>query len=84
MKGAARHQDVLDTVAMLADQIARTAPECADQAMQIVKLVQELGPLPDRALIQDALSVETADTDVSDARLQTTTEAVMRAVKRDP
>jgi len=84
MTTAARHQDVLDTVVMLADQIARTAPECADQAMQIVRLVQELGPMPDRALIRDALTVETADTDVSDARVQTTTEAVMRAVRSDP
>jgi hypothetical protein len=83
MATAAQHQDVLDTVASLADQIARTAPECADQAMQIVKLVQELSPMPDRSLIQDALTVETADSDVSDARVQTTTEAVMRAVRSD-
>ncbi|HEX5867744.1 MAG TPA: hypothetical protein VFY72_08565 [Beijerinckiaceae bacterium] len=72
---------MLDTVAMLADQIARAAPECADQAMQIVKLVQELNPMPDRALIEDTLSVETADTDVSEARVQATTDAVMQAVK---
>jgi hypothetical protein len=81
MATAAHHQAVLDTVAMLADQIARAAPECADQAMQIVKLVQELSPMPDRALIEDALSVETADNDVSDARVQTTTDAVMQAVR---
>jgi hypothetical protein len=37
--------------------------------------------MPDRALIEDALSVETADTDVSDARVQTTTDAVMQAVR---
>jgi hypothetical protein len=52
--------------------------------MQIVKLVQELAPPPDRSLVQDALAIETADTDVSNARVQTATEAVMRAVKRDP
>jgi len=46
MATAAHHQAVLDTVAMLADQIARAAPECADQAMQIVKLMQELSPFP--------------------------------------
>jgi hypothetical protein len=84
MATAARHQDVLDTVVMLADQIARAAPECADQAMQIIKLVHELGPAPDRSLVQDTLAVETADTDVSDAKVQTTTEAVMRAVRSDP
>ena len=81
MAKAAHHQAVLDTVAMLADQIARAAPECADQAMQIVKLMQELSPVPDRALIEDAVSVETADTDVSEARVQATTDAVMQAVK---
>ena len=81
MAKAAHHQAVLDTVAMLADQIARAAPECADQAMQIVKLFQELNPMPDRALIEDTLSVETADTDVSEARVQATTDAVMQAVK---
>ena len=84
MPTAAQHQAVLDTVVMLAEQIARTAPQCADQAMQIVKLVHELGPAPDRGLIQDALDAETADTDVSDARVQTTTDAVMRAVRSDP
>ena len=84
MATPAQHQDVLDTVVMLADQIARTAPECADQAMQIVKLVHELGPAPDRGLVQDALDLETADTDVSDAKVQTTTEAVMRAVRSEP
>ena len=84
MTTATQHQSVLDTVAMLADQIARTAPECASQAMEIVKLVNELGPAPDRALVQDALDAETADTDLSDARVQTTTNAVMRAVRGDP
>jgi hypothetical protein len=84
MPTAAQHQAAFDTIVMLAEQIARTAPECADQAMQIVKLVQELGPGPDRSLVQDALAVETADTDLSDARVQTTTDAVMRAVRSDP
>ena len=84
MATPAQQQSVLDAVVMLADQIARTAPECADQAMQIIKLVHELGPAPDRSLVQDTLEVETADTDVSDARVQTTTDAVMRAVRSDP
>lgn len=84
MATEARHQAVLDTVVMLADQIARTAPECADQAMQIVKLLNELGPAADRTLIQDALDMETADTDLSDARVQSTTDAVMRAVRGEP
>ena len=55
MATPAQQQAVLDAAVMLADQIARTAPECADQAMQIIKLVHELGPAPDRALVQDTL-----------------------------
>ena len=69
---------------MLADQIARTSPESADQAMQIVKLVHELGSEPDRALVKDTIEVETADTDLSDARIETTADAVMKAVRADP
>jgi hypothetical protein len=83
MSTASERQTVLDTVVMLADQIARTSPECAEPAMQIVKLVNELGPEPDRALIKDTIDLETADTDLSDARVQTTAEAVMRAVRTD-
>ena len=83
MSTASERQTVLDTVVMLADQIARTSPECAEPAMQIVKLVNELGPEPDRALIKDTIDLETADTDLSYARVQTTAEAVMRAVRTD-
>ncbi len=84
MSTASQRQSVLDTVVLLADQIARTSPESAEQAMQIVKLVNELGPEPDRNLIKDAIDLETADTDLSDARIHTTADAVMRAVRTDP
>ncbi len=84
MPATSQNQAALDTIVMLAEQIARTSPECADQAMQIVKLIQELGPAPDRGLIKDTIDAETADSDVSDARVQTTTDAVMRAVRSDP
>ena len=83
MATSSQHQAVLDTVVMLADQIARTSPECADPAMQIVKLVQELAPTPDRDLIKDTIDMETADADVSDARVQAATDAVMRAVRTE-
>ena len=83
MASPSQHQSVLDAVVMLADQIARAAPECADAAMQIVKLVQELAPAPDRDLIRDTLEAETADSDLSDAQLQTTTDAVVRAVRAE-
>jgi hypothetical protein len=84
MPAASDRQAVLDAIAMLADQIARTSPESADQAMQIVKLVHELGSEPDRALVKDTIEVETADTDLSDARIETTADAVMKAVRADP
>jgi hypothetical protein len=51
--------------------------------MQIAKLVHELGQEPDRDLIRDTIEVETADTDLSDARVHTTADAVMRAVKAE-
>ena len=81
MPAAPDRQALLDAVVMLADQIARTSPESADHAMQIVKLVHELGPEPDRALVKDTIEVETADTDLSDARVETTADAVMKAVR---
>jgi hypothetical protein len=84
MSTGSQRQAVLDTVVMLTDQIARTSPECAEPAMQIVKLLQELGPEPDPGLVRDTIDLETADTDLSDARVQTTTDAVMRAVRTDP
>ena len=84
MSNASQRQSVIETVVMLAERIARNSPESAEQAMQIVKLVHELGPEPDRALIQDTLEAETSDTDLSDARVQTTADAVMRAVKAAP
>jgi hypothetical protein len=83
MPAASDRQTVLDAVVMLAEQIARTSPESADQAMQIVQLVHELGPEPDQGLVKDVIDVETADTDLSDARVQTTADAVMRAVRAD-
>ena len=83
MSSASQHQAVLDTVIMLAEQIARTSPESAEQAMQIARLVQELGAAPDRSLIKDAIDAETADTDLSDARVQSAADAVMRAVKAE-
>ncbi len=84
MTTESERQSVLDTILMLADQIARTSPESAEQAMQIAKLVHELGPEPDRTLIKDAIEIETADSDISDARVQTTTDAVMKVVRNEP
>ena len=80
----AHRQPAIDTIVMLAEQIAHTAPECATQAMRIIELANELGSEPDRAIIMDAIEAETADTDLSDARVQSTAEAVARAVRTEP
>jgi hypothetical protein len=80
----AQKQPAIDTIVMLAEQIAQTAPECATQAMRIIELVNELGSEPDQAMIKDAIDAETADTELSDARVRTTAEAVARAVRTEP
>ena len=64
MATSSQHQAVLDTVVMLADQIARTSPEFTDPNMQIVQLVQALAPTPHRDLIKDTMDLETTDADV--------------------
>ena len=68
------------TVSTLAQDIARAAPECADKALQIVELVQELSFVPDRQAIQDAIEERTLDGDISESRVQLTTSAVLRAM----
>jgi hypothetical protein len=78
------HQNnaLLETIVSLAEEIARTSPECANKAVKIVELVGELDARSlDRAAMEDALTVETADSDISDLRLRATTEAVLKAAR---
>lgn len=78
------HQNaaLLETIVSLAEEIARTSPTCADKAVKIVELVGELDARDlDRAAIQDALAAETADSDLSDLRLRSTTDAVVKAAR---
>ena len=84
MARAAQNQGVIETIVMLAEQIAQAAPECAGQAMRIIELTNELCTEPDRAMIKDVLEAETADSDVSDARIESVAEAVMRAARSEP
>jgi hypothetical protein len=84
MARAAQSQAAVETIVMLAEQIAHAAPECATQAMRIVELINELYAEPDRALVKDALEVETADADLSNARIETAADAVMKAVRSEP
>jgi hypothetical protein len=84
MPRAVQSQAAVETIVMLAEQIAQAAPECAAQAMRIIELVNELDAEPDRALVKDVLEAETADADVSNARIETAAEAVMKAVRDAP
>ena len=75
---------LLDTIARLAEEIARASPECADKARQIATLAAEVNCARiDRSLIRDAIEAETSDSDLSDTQVGRTAEAVARAV-RDP
>ena len=75
---------LLDTIARLAEEIARASPECADKARQIATLAAEVnGSRIDHSLIRDAIEAETSDSDLSDTQVGRTAEAVARAV-RDP
>jgi hypothetical protein len=78
------HQNsaILETIVNLAEEIARTSPDCAHKAVKIVELVGELNARDiDRAAVQDAIEVETADSDLSDVRLASTTDAVLKAAR---
>jgi hypothetical protein len=78
------HQNsaILETIVNLAEEIARTSPDCAHKAVKIVELVGELDARDiDRAAVQDAIEVETADSDLSDVRLASATDAVLKAAR---
>lgn len=72
---------IVDTIRALAQDIARASPESADKAMRIVELVQDLGGSADRASIRDVIEAETLDSDLSDGKVQTTTDAVVKALR---
>ena len=78
------HQNsaILETIVNLAEEIARASPDCAHKAVKIVELVGELDARDiDRAAVQDAIEVETADSDLSDVRLASATDAVLKAAR---
>lgn len=74
-------QRSIETIILLAEEISRTAPECATKAMQIVDLARGLGEEPDQATIQDALDSQSLDTDFSDLGSQNAARAVADALK---
>ena len=79
---AHQNSSILDTIVTLAEEIARANPECAQKAVKIVELVGELNAADlDRSAIRDAIEVETADSDLSDVRLSSATDAVLKAAR---
>jgi hypothetical protein len=72
---------LVETIVRLAEEIGRTAPECAPKAMQIAELARELDSSPDQAAVQDALDAQTLDDDLSDVNTQSAASAVVRALK---
>lgn len=81
MAHAPSDEELLDSVMTLALEIARTAPDAADQALRIADLVRELQgrrSAPDRSIIHDVLEEEALDEDWSDSEVEHATDAIMR------
>ncbi|HKH32940.1 MAG TPA: hypothetical protein VKA80_02055 [Beijerinckiaceae bacterium] len=76
-------QATIDAIATLAEEIARANPDCAEKAMQIVKLAKGLEGRPDYLAIEDAIEAGTegglSDTEVRSASLE-----VARTVRDEP
>ena len=72
----------VDTIVRLAEEIARTAPECAPKAMQIAELARALQAAPDQATVQDAIDAKALDDDLSDISSQSAASEVVKALKR--
>lgn len=81
MSGAGNTQQAADAIVDLAEQIARSSPECAPLAMQIVDLAREFVQEPDRGAIQDVLDAGVLDGTLSDVETQSTASAVAKALK---
>jgi hypothetical protein len=73
----------LTTIAGLAEAIARTCPEAAEQAMQIAALARELDSSGDVGTIRDVLESQTLDSDeLSDTRARSAATEIADALKR--
>ncbi len=73
---------ILGTIVELAMGIARQCPDCADPASQIASLAGELraGPI-DRGAVQDVLEAQMGESDLSDVRVRSTVESVVKAAR---
>jgi hypothetical protein len=77
------NQTILDAIVALAEEIGRTSPEAAPQAMQIVDLVRTIEAEPDQNTIQDVLDAEVGEDQLSDVSSRRAAAAVVRAIKDD-
>jgi hypothetical protein len=75
-------QTTLDTIAGLAEEIARTNPDCADKALNIIRLLGDIGGKPDKASIEDAIEAEAAG-DLSDTTVRNATNAVIKTMRNE-
>ena len=78
---SAKNQPILDSIRHLAEEMARSSPDCASRAMQIVDLVRSLESEPDEGTVQDALSAEIDDGSFSDVSTRNAAAAVVKALK---
>jgi hypothetical protein len=77
---AYNQQATIDAITGLAEEIARVSPDCADKALQIIRLVGQLDAKPDRASIADAIDAQAAG-DISDTTVHNATNAVVRTLR---
>jgi hypothetical protein len=75
---------VLGTIVELAMAIARQCPDCAEPASRIASLAGDLRASPlDQGTVQDVLGSQIGDSDLSDVRVRSTAESVVKAARED-
>jgi hypothetical protein len=74
------NQAAVDAIMALAEEIARTSPECAEKAMQILDLARSLETRLDQSTIEDAIDAGT-DGDLSESRLRSASSEVVRSLR---
>ena len=77
---AYNQQATIDAISGLAEEIARTNPDCADKAMKIIRLLGEIESKPEAAMIEDAIDAQSVG-DMSDTTLRNATNAVVRTMR---
>jgi hypothetical protein len=76
-------QATIDAISGLAEEIARANPDCADKAMQIIRLLGDIDAKPEAATIEDAIDAQSVG-DMSDTTVRNATNAVVRTMRDEP